>query len=88
MHTYIQKLGGGILATSESLKKAIKKYQNNNPLQKTYWNRKGGARQFILVDLKKNTKLAQAVNANRVQYIDDLKELRNDIDQRLKDLQR
>lgn len=76
------------MATSESLKKAIKKYQNNNPLQKTYWNRKGGARQFILVDLKKNTKLAQAVKANRVQYIDDLKELRDDIDQRLKDLQR
>ena len=76
------------MATSDSLKKAIKKYQDNNPLQKTYWNRKGGARQFILVDLKKNTKLAQAINANRVQYIDDLKELRDNIDQRLKDLQR
>lgn len=76
------------MATSEAMKKAIKKYQNNNPLQKTYWNRKGGARQFILADLSKDTKLAQAINANRFQYISDLKELRNDIDQRLKDLQR
>lgn len=55
---------------------------------KTYWNRKGGARQFILADLSKDTKLAQAINGNRLQYIDDLKELRGDIDQRLKDLQR
>lgn len=55
---------------------------------KTYWNRKGGARQFIMVDLSKDTKLAQAINSNRLQYINDLKELRNDIDQRLKDLQR
>lgn len=74
------------MATSDSLKKAIKKYQEKNPLMKTYWNRKGGARQFILADLSKNTKLAQAINSNRLQYINDLKELRNDIDQRLKDL--
>ena len=76
------------MATSETLKKAIKKYQEKNPLMKTYWNRKGGARQFILADLSKDTKLAQAINGNRLQYIDDLKELRGDIDQRLKDLQR
>lgn len=76
------------MATSEPLKKAIKKYQEKNPLMKTYWNRKGGARQFILADLSKDTKLAQAINGNRLQYIDDLKELRGDIDQRLKDLQR
>lgn len=75
------------MATSNSLKKAIKKYQEKNPLLKTYWNRKGGARQFILADLSKDTKLAQAINENRSQYIDDLKELRGDIDQRLKDLQ-
>lgn len=76
------------MATSDSLKKAIKKYQEKNPLMKTYWNRKGGARQFILADLSKDTKLARAINENRLQYIDDLKELRGDIDQRLKDLQR
>lgn len=76
------------MATSEAMKRAIKKYQNNNPLQKTYWNRKGGARQFILADLSKDTKLSKAINENRLQYIDDLKELRGDIDQRLKDLQR
>ena len=54
---------------------------------KTYWNRKGGARQFVLADLSKDTKLAQAINENRLQYIDDLKELHSDIEQRLKDLQ-
>ena len=75
------------MATSDSLKKSIKKYQEKNPLMKTYWNRKGGARQFILADLSKDTKLSQAINENRSQYIDDLKELRGDIDQRLKDLQ-
>ena len=74
------------MATSDSLKKAIKKYQEKNPLMKTYWNRKGGARQFIMADLSKDTKLSQAINSNRLQYINDLKELRNDIDQRLKDL--
>lgn len=76
------------MTTSDSLKRAIKKYQEKNPLMKTYWNRKGGARQFILADLSKDTKLAQAINENRLQYIDDLKELRGDIDQRLKDLRR
>ena len=75
------------MATSDAMKRAIKKYQDKNPLMKTYWNRKGGARQFILVDLSKDTKLARAINENRFQYISDLKELRNDIDQRLKDLQ-
>ena len=78
--------GGEKLTTSNSLKKAIKKYQEKNPLMRTYWNRKGGARQFIMADLSKDTKLAQAINSNRLQYINDLKELRNDIDQRLKDL--
>ncbi|MFR0508770.1 hypothetical protein ACLUYE_05840 [Limosilactobacillus reuteri subsp. suis] len=76
------------MTTSNSLKKAIKKYQEKNPLMRTYWNRKGGARQFIMADLSKDTKLAQAINSNRLQYIDDLKELRGDIDQRLKDLKR
>lgn len=75
------------MATSEATKRAIKNYQEKNPLMRTYWNRKGGARQFILADLSKDTKLSQAINENRIQYINDLKELRNDIDQRLKDLQ-
>lgn len=72
---------------SEAQKEATKKYRAENPLKKTYWDRKGQARGFITVDLKRNTKLAQAINENRIQYIDDLKELRNDIDQRLKDIQ-
>ncbi|NMV51765.1 hypothetical protein FOL85_09800 [Lactobacillus reuteri] len=75
------------MATSEATKRAIKNYQEKNPLLRTYWNRKGGARQFILADLSKDTKLSQAINENRMQYIKDLKELRNDIDQRLKDIQ-
>ncbi|CUR41577.1 hypothetical protein LRLP16767_LRLP167_00068 [Limosilactobacillus reuteri] len=76
------------MATSEATKRAIKNYQEKNPLMRTYWNRKGGARQFILADLSKDTKLSQAINSNRIQYINDLKELRGNIDQRLKDLQR
>ena len=76
------------MTTSEAQKRAIKNYQEKNPLMKTYWNRKGGARQFIMVDLSKDTKLSQAINGNRLQYINDLKELRGNIDQRLKDLQR
>ena len=76
------------MATSEATKRAIKNYQEKNPLMRTYWNRKGGARQFILADLSKDTKLSQAINSNRLQYIDDLKELHSDIEQRLKDLQR
>lgn len=74
------------MTTSDSLKKAIKKYQDRNPLMRTYWNRKGGARQFIVADLSKDTKLAQAINANRLQYIDDLKSLKIDIENRLKEL--
>ena len=76
------------MATSEATKRAIKNYQEKNPLMRTYWNRKGGARQFILADLSKDTKLSQAINSNRIQYINDLKELRGNIDQRLKDLKR
>ncbi|WP_323067453.1 hypothetical protein [Limosilactobacillus reuteri] len=75
------------MATSEATKRAIKNYQEKNPLMRTYWNRKGGARQFILADLSKDTKLSQAINENRLQYIKDLKELHSDIEQRLKDLQ-
>ncbi|QLQ62870.1 hypothetical protein HHK02_01500 [Limosilactobacillus reuteri] len=62
-------------------------YKKNNPIQQTYWDRKSQARGFINVNLNKSTKLVKAINENRTQYIDDLKELRNDIDQRLKDLQ-
>ncbi|MCC4466866.1 hypothetical protein [Limosilactobacillus reuteri] len=72
---------------SEAQKEATKKYRAENPLKKTYWDRKGQARGFITVDLKRNTKLAQAINENRIQYINDLKELQGDIQQRLKDLQ-
>ncbi|WP_323112672.1 hypothetical protein, partial [Limosilactobacillus reuteri] len=79
--------GGETMATSEATKRAIKNYQEKNPLMRTYWNRKGGARQFILADLSKDTKLSQAINENRLQYIKDLKELHSDIEQRLKDLQ-
>ena len=75
------------MATSEATKRAINNYKKNNPIQQTYWDRKSQARGFINVDLKKSTKLSQAINENRLQYIDDLKELQGDIQQRLKDLQ-
>ena len=76
------------MATSEAQKQAIKNWNAKNPLNVTYNQKKRAARSFVLTDLKGDTKGAQAINANRVQYIDDLKELRGDIDQRLKDLQR
>ena len=75
------------MATSEATKRAINNYKKNNPIQQTYWHRKSQARGFINVNLKKSTKLSQAINENRLQYIDDLKELQGDIQQRLKDLQ-
>ena len=75
------------MATSEATKRAINNYKKNNPIQQTYWDRTSQARGFINVNLNKSTKLVKAINENRVQYINDLKELRNDIDQRLKDLQ-
>ena len=75
------------MATSEATKRAINNYKKNNPIQQTYWDRKSQARGFINVNLKKSTKLSQAINENRLQYIDDLKELQGDIQQRLKDLQ-
>ncbi|MFR0496356.1 hypothetical protein ACLUX6_06610 [Limosilactobacillus reuteri subsp. suis] len=75
------------MATSEATKRAINNYKKNNPIQQTYWDRKSQARGFINVNLKKSTKLSQAINENRLQYIDDLKELHSDIEQRLKDLQ-
>lgn len=75
------------MATSEATKRAINKYKKNNPIKQTYWDRKSQARGFINVNLNKSTKLVKAINENRTQYIEDLKELRNDIDQRLKDLQ-
>jgi len=75
------------VATSEATKRAINNYKKNNPIQQTYWDRKSQARGFINVNLNKSTKLVKAINENRTQYIEDLKELRNDIDQRLKDLQ-
>lgn len=70
----------------ESTRKAIKNYRKRNPLKKTYWDRKAVAHSFITVPLTKNTKLAQAINANRLQYIDDLKSLKSDIENRLEEL--
>lgn len=75
------------MATSEATKKAINNYKKRNPIQQTYWDRKSQARGFVNVDLNKSTKLARAINENKTQYIDDLKELHSDIEQRLKDLQ-
>ena len=75
---------------SDAQKRAKNNYIRNNPLQQTYWNRKSAVRSFINVELHglKPTKLAQAINENRIQYMNDLKEFKQEIDQRLKDLQR
>lgn len=70
----------------ESTKKAIRKYKERNPLQQTYWDRKSVAHRFITVPLTENTKLVKAINKNRLQYIDDLKSLKIDIENRLKEL--
>lgn len=85
---YTKLKGGEKLATSEAQKQAIKKWNAKNPLNVTYNQKKRAARSFVLTDLKGDTKGAQAINANRLQYIDDLKELHSDIEQRLKDLKR
>lgn len=69
----------------DSTRRAIKNYKKRNPLQQTYWDRKAVAHSFATVPLTKNTKLAQAINANRLQYIDDLKSLKIDIENRLKE---
>lgn len=76
------------MATSEAQKQAIKNWNEKNPLNVTYNQKKRAARSFVLTDLKGDTKGAQAINANRIQYVSDLKELHSDIEQRLKDLKR
>ena len=76
------------MATSEAQKQAIKNWNAKNPLNVTYNQKKRAARSFILTDLKGDTKGAQAINANRLQYLSDLKQLHSDIEQRLKDLKR
>lgn len=74
------------MGISESQKRAVKNWNQKNPLNVTYNQKKRAARSFVTIDLKGNTKGAQAINANRSQYILDLQDLRADIDQRLKDL--
>ena len=71
----------------DSTRKAIKEYKKRNPLQQTYWDRKEVAHSFITVPLTKDTKLVKAINENRQQYIDDLKSLKVDITNRLKELE-
>lgn len=78
---------GGKLKTRKSQLKAVENWNKKNPLNVTYNQKKRAAKSFILTDLKGDTKGAQAINANRQQYISDLKDLHSDIEQRLKDLQ-
>lgn len=68
--------------------RAVDNWNKKNPLNVTYNQKKRAARSFVLTDLKGNTKGAQAINANHIQYISDLKQLHSDIEQRLKDLER
>ena len=83
-------LRGDILAnkkTSQAQLKAVDNWNAKNPLSVTYNQKKRAAKSFVLIDLKGDTKGAQAINANRMQYVSDLKQLHSDIEQRLKDLQ-
>lgn len=80
--------GGGKLKTRKSQIKAVKNWNEKNPLNVTYNQKKRAARSFVLTDLKGATKGAQAINANRIQYLSDLKQLHSDIEQRIKDLKR
>lgn len=84
-------LRGDILAnkkTSQAQLKAVDNWNAKNPLSVTYNQKKRAAKSFVLIDLKGDTKGAQAINANRMQYVSDLKQLHSDIEQRLKDLKR
>lgn len=91
VYVIINKPRGDILAnkkTSQAQLKAVDNWNKKNPLNVTYNQKKRAARSFVLTNLKGDTKGAQAINANRIQYISDLKQLHSDIEQRLKDLKR
>lgn len=66
--------------------KAKDNYEKNNPLKATYWNRKSNAKSFIKP--KSGTKLESAINDNMDVYVKDLREMKVDIDNRLKELKR
>ena len=66
--------------------KAKNNYEKNNPLKATYWNRKSNAKSFI--QPKSGTKLESAINDNMDVYVKDLRDMKVDIDNRLKELKR
>lgn len=76
------------MKTKKSQIKAVKNWNKRNPLNVTYNQKKRAARSFVLIDLKGNTKGAQAINDNYQQYLLDLEQLHLDIEKRLKDLKR
>ena len=83
-----RNIRGGKLKTRKSQIKAAKNWNKRNPLNVTYNQKKRAARSFVLIDLKGNTKGAQAINDNYQQYLLDLEQLHFDIEKRLKDLKR
>ena len=76
------------MKTKKSQIKAAKNWNKRNPLNVTYNRMKRAAKSFVLIDLKGNTKGAQAINDNYQQYLSDLEQLHLDIEKRLKDLKR
>lgn len=83
-----RNIRGGKLKTRKSQIKAAKNWNKRNPLNVTYNRMKRAAKSFVLIDLKGNTKGAQAINDNYQQYLLDLEQLHFDIEKRLKDLKR
>ena len=87
-YTLDNLIRGRKLKTKKSQIKAAKNWNKRNPLNVTYNRMKRAAKSFVLIDLKGNTKGAQAINDNYQQYLSDLEQLHLDIEKRLKDLKR
>lgn len=87
-YTQENLIRGRKLKTKKSQIKAAKNWNKRNPLNVTYNRMKRAAKSFVLIDLKGNTKGAQAINDNYQQYLSDLEQLHLDIEKRLKDLKR
>ena len=75
------------MAISKARAKANKKWNDANPLNITYNQKKRAARNFVNTNLSADTKIAKAINFYIDDYKNDLIELRSEIDKRLKSLE-
>ena len=74
------------MAISKARAKANKKWNDANPLNITYNQKKRAARNFVNTNLSADTKISKAINFYIDDYKNDLIELRSEIDKRLKSL--